>query len=121
MSKTKKAIIIICVIICVSALLLTPLIIFCVDFIIYGVGFNINLDFTNYDRVDYQLVESAPEDTGLDRLNWYTENQLVEYMKKNNLLIEPKVYPGLLTNIRFKDLLAVLVFIKDQSVEQQKN
>ena len=83
----------------------------------YGIGKNLNLDFTNYDRVDYQLVESAPEDTGLDRLNWYTENQLVEYMKKNNLLIEPKVYPGLLTNIRFKDLLAVLVFIKDPNAE----
>ena len=38
-------------------------------------------------------------------------------MKKNNLLIEPKEYPNLLTSIRFKDLLAVLVFIKDPNAE----
>ena len=83
----------------------------------YGIGLQLNLDFTNYDRVDYQLVESEPKDTGLNRLNWYTQNQLVEYMKKNNLLIEPKEYPNLLTSIRFKDLLAVLVCIKDPNAE----
>lgn len=115
MSKTKKAIIICSVIV----LLLTPIVIFAVELSLYGVGFQLYLDFSNYDRVDYKLVLFPPEDTDLYRLNEYTRMQLANYMKQNDLLIEPNDYRGynLITSSGLKQLLDVLVFIKDPNAK----
>ena len=112
MSKTKKAIIICSVIV----LFLTPIVIFAVKLSLYGIGFQLYLDFSNYDRVDYKLVLFPPEDTDLYRLNEYTRMQLANYMKQNDLLIEPRGY-NLKTNSDLKQLLDVLVFIKDPNAK----
>ena len=117
MSKVKKTIIICCA----SALLLSVLsvcIYFVADFLNGELGYPLILEFRDYDRVDYRVVEAAPEDTNLHFLNVRARNQLAEYMKENDLLIEPNNYGGnILRTSPFEDLLDVLVFIKDPNAK----
>ncbi len=107
------------IIICFAVVLVLSVFIYAfVEFISGELGYQLILDFTNYSRVDYQLVESSPEDTNLQFLNKNAKKQLVKYMKENNLLIEPNNYSGkLLRTSPFEDLLDVLVFIKDPNLD----
>ncbi len=87
----------------------------------YGLGKLLPIDFTKYDYVDYKVIEKEieepSEDTMIDLLHPTPRQQLIEYMKENNLYIKPKLY-YIYSNSRFEQLLEVFEFVEAEESSQ---